>query len=356
MKKKILLASLVLMLLLPFCCSISNAGTEQLKGIEVTLPSNGYTYRTKTSTEIRLESNDKRNYIQIDVEADNSPTIYNEESLKEAIRYLENRVSRFSLIASSAFKIGQASAIEIKCSYLNSYGYTQYSDVIYIKSDNYDTYIEIVSLDRSFISGAIRNQVIGSLKIKDTVSNSNGLPFTDVSRGAWYRGAVEYVYNNGIVNGANAYTFNPEGKLTRAELVTMLHSMEGRPYVAGKSKFPDVQNTSAYYYVAVKWATQKGVVSGYNNGKFGPNDLVTREQLATILRNYAQAKGKYKAQANILNKFSDSGKISDWARYGMQWATGVGVVNGSNGKLNPSGSTTRAEAAAMLTNFCTKVK
>lgn len=182
------------------------------------------------------------------------------------------------------------------------------------------------------------------------------LPFTDVKKSDWFYGAVEYVYNNNMIRGVNETTFDPNSNLTRGMLVTILHRMEGSPYVAGVSKFSDVQNSNDYYYVAVKWATQNNIVSGYNDGSFGPNDNITREQLAVILNKYCRYKGKYKPQKNILSQFKDTKKISEFAYWEMQWATGTGVITGSNGNLNPQGTATRAEAASMLYKYCLNIK
>ena len=93
------------------------------------------------------------------------------------------------------------------------------------------------------------------------------------------------------MSGTNSKNFSPDVKISRGMIVTMLHNMENRPYVSGTSKFKDVQNTNDYYYVAVKWASKNNIVSGYSNGKFGPNDPITREQLAVILNNYCRYKG-----------------------------------------------------------------
>ena len=193
---------------------------------------------------------------------------------------------------------------------------------------------------------------------KDTykVPTDTDLPFEDVDSDEWYYNAIKYVYEKKIMSGKNASTFSPNEKLTRAMLVTMLHNMEGRPYVAGISKFSDVQNTKEWYYVAIKWAEKNKIVSGYSNGKFGPDDSVTREQLAVILNQYCIYKGKYKSVKADYSKFTDSNKISDFAKWGMNWAVGNKIINGSNGKLNPQGTATRAEAAAMLSNYCNIIK
>ena len=193
---------------------------------------------------------------------------------------------------------------------------------------------------------------------KDTykVPTDTDLPFEDVDSDEWYYNAIKYVYEKKIMSGVKNTEFSPETTVTRAMIVTMLHNMEGQPYVSGTSKFSDVQDTKEWYYVAIKWAEKNKIVSGYSNGKFGPDDSVTREQLAVILNQYCIYKGKYKSVKADYSKFADSNKISDFAKWGMNWAVGNKIINGSNGKLNPQGTATRAEAAAMLSNYCNIIK
>ena len=193
---------------------------------------------------------------------------------------------------------------------------------------------------------------------KDTykVPTDTDLPFEDVDSDEWYYSAIKYSYNNKIIMGYNSTTFAPNDNITRGMLVTILYRMEGSPKVSTTSKFPDVKDSSMYYYKAVNWAASNKIVSGYDTGKFGPDDNLTREQLAVILWKYSKYKGKDKDVTADFTKFSDSSKISDYARKGMNWALGVGVMHGSNGKLLPQGTATRAEAAAMLSNYSKVVK
>ena len=121
-----------------------------------------------------------------------------------------------------------------------------------------------------------------------------------------------------------------------------------------------MQDSKKYYYKAIKWATDKKIVSGYDNGKFGPNDNITREQLAVILYNYAKFKGKNTSASDNLNGFTDKTKVSSWALAQVKWAVGAGVITGNENKdgtktLNPKGNATRAEVAAMLEKYCKKV-
>ena len=191
---------------------------------------------------------------------------------------------------------------------------------------------------------------------KATCNVTITLPFKDLSPSDWEYSAVEYMYNRGYISGTSATTFSSNMKLTRGMLVTILHNMEGKPYVAGKCKFPDVQNTQEYYYSAIKWASVNNIVSGYSNGKFGPDDNITREQLAVILWKYSKYKGTYKTVKADYSKFTDSKNISSFAKEGMNWAVGTGVITGSNKKLNPQGYATRSEAVSMIYKYCTKVK
>ena len=188
-------------------------------------------------------------------------------------------------------------------------------------------------------------------------NNNKQIPFTDVKDTDWFANAVKYVYNNNIIKGYDDTTFAPNDNLTRGQLVTILHRMEGSPAVTGKTKFPDVQDNTQYYYKAVKWATDKKIVSGYNTGKFGPNDNITREQLAVIFNKYAKYKGKNVSATNNLSGFSDKNKVSSYATAQVKWAVGAGVITGTaDKKLNPQGSATRAEAASMLYKYSTKIK
>ena len=197
---------------------------------------------------------------------------------------------------------------------------------------------------------------------KDTykVPTDTDLPFEDVDSDEWYYSAIKYSYNNKIIMGYNSTTFAPNDNITRGMLVTILYRMEGSPKVTTVSKFSDVQNTKEYYYKAVNWAAANNIVSGYsdpkNKGKFGPDDKITREQLAVILWKYSKYKGTYKTVKADYSKFTDSKNISSFAKEGMNWAVGAGVITGSNKKLNPQGYATRSEAVSMIYKYCTKVK
>ena len=194
--------------------------------------------------------------------------------------------------------------------------------------------------------------------VKDTykVPSISELPFVDVDADNWYYNSVKYCYDNKIIMGTTNETFSPNTNVTRGNLVTILWRMEGNPKSSGDISFPDVKETD-YYYEAVKWAEKTGVVHGYDTGKFGPNNNISREQLATILNNYAKYKKKdTKAQAD-LTKYADNKKISSYAREGIAWAIAKKVMSGKvNGTIiDPQGMASRAEAAAMIQNYCSYI-
>ena len=179
-----------------------------------------------------------------------------------------------------------------------------------------------------------------------------GLPFTDVTSGDWFYDAVAYVYDKGMMEGTTDTTFAPAMNLTRSMIAQVLYNLEERPEAPGAAGFPDVA-AGAWYADAVNWAAARGIVKGYDTGAFGPEDSVTREQLAAILYRYAQAKGYDTTQSGMaVREFSDSASISDWAQTAMSWAVNAQVLSGKgNGVLDPQGTATRAEVAQMLMNF-----
>lgn len=180
--------------------------------------------------------------------------------------------------------------------------------------------------------------------------------FGDLTAAAWYHDGVHYCLENGLMRGVSGGKFLPDGSTTRAQLVTILWRLEGSPKTTGAAGFSDVAD-GAWYAEAVRWAAGCGVVKGYDNGRFGPNDAVTREQMAAILYRYAQHKG-YDVSAgedtNILS-FNDAFAVSEYAIPAMQWACGSGMVRGIAQKggmfLVPGDTTTRAQAATLIMRF-----
>ena len=179
----------------------------------------------------------------------------------------------------------------------------------------------------------------------------SGLPFLDVASDAWYYDAVAYVYENGMMNGTSSNVFSPNATTTRGMIVTMLYRLEGEPRVSGTSTFDDVAN-GMYYADAIVWAAGNDIVTGYDETTFGPNDAITREQMAAILYRYAQYKGYRTTASADLSGYVDAGDVSSYALSALQWASAEGLVTGtSSTALTPDGSATRAQVATIFMRF-----
>ena len=178
-----------------------------------------------------------------------------------------------------------------------------------------------------------------------------GLPFADVSSSDWFYNDVRYVYEKGIMDGTGADRFSPNAPLTRAMIVTILYRMAGSPSVSGSSDFTDVA-AGKWFAKAVAWAAANGIVNGYGSGLFGPNDPVTREQLAAILYRYAVYGGMTAVTLEEnLGSFADTAQLSAYAIQAMNWAVGQGLINGSGSNLVPKAQATRAQVAAIIHRY-----
>ncbi len=178
--------------------------------------------------------------------------------------------------------------------------------------------------------------------------------FLDVVESDWYHEAVHFVFESGMMKGTDQGLFSPDVDTSRGMIVTILHRLEGTPQ-AGLSGFADVP-AGEYYTDAVGWAAQNGIVSGYGEGAegmFGPNDSITREQLAAILYRYAEKKGLDVTVRGDLSTYADAGSVSDYAVEPLRWAVGVGLISGmGDGTIAPGGKATRAQVATILTRYC----
>ena len=184
-------------------------------------------------------------------------------------------------------------------------------------------------------------------------ADENG--FTDV-KDHWAKDAINFVVEKQLFNGTTATTFEPETAMNRAMLVTVLWRLDGKPAAEQAAAFADVEKGS-YYADAVAWANANGIVKGYSETQFAPNDKVTREQLAAILYRYAQFKGYDVSKAADLSGYKDFSQISAYAVDNMKWAAGAGIINGRTADtLAPQGESTRAEVATMLMRFVQNVK
>lgn len=180
-----------------------------------------------------------------------------------------------------------------------------------------------------------------------------GAGFSDVPKDAWYAEDVDYVQSQGLMTGTTATTFSPKMSTTRGMIVSVLHRMAGAPTLEGSWGYPysDV-NSKAYYSQAVYWARAKGIVSGYSADKFGPNDSITREQLAAMLHKYSKYMGMDVNVGGNLYHFNDSHLVSSWAWDAMRWAVAENIIGGDQkGNLNPQGKATCAEVASVLARY-----
>lgn len=198
----------------------------------------------------------------------------------------------------------------------------------------------------------------GAVTVKASFAEmtSDGLPFVDVPAGSWYEEGVRYVYEHGLMAGTSATTFSPEVTTSRSMIAAILWRVEGSPVVNYAMTFDDVDQGS-WYGEAVRWAASEGIVAGYGDNKFGPDDPITREQMAAMLYRYAQYKGydvSVGESTNLLS-YADVAELGEYAVPAMQWAVGSGIINGTGkAMLSPRGSATRAQVAVMLKQFCEK--
>ena len=205
--------------------------------------------------------------------------------------------------------------------------------------------------------GAVTTYTVDKLTVSTRIEIefTNGtLPFTDVHESDWFYDDVVFAYENGLFSGTSDTMFSPNTSMTRAMLVTVLYRLEGQPAVNGRSGFSDVQY-NGYYEDAVTWAADNGIVNGTSTSTFSPNANVTREQMAAILYRYAQYKKYNTAASSSLNSFSDHTSVSGYAEASLQWSVAEKLVNGSNGKLMPTGNASRAQVAAILHRFAENV-
>lgn len=232
-----------------------------------------------------------------------------------------------------------------------------------------------LTLDRftGTISGTLTATVIGKVTVTVTLYE-NGLaaashnivfqgenwdnPFTDVSENDWYYDGVAFMTRNGLMSGVGGGRFDPGGTTDRGMIVTLLYKIEGAPRVTSSAAFTDVP-AGQYYTDAVAWAAANNIVAGYNDNTFRPGDKITREQMATILYNYAGYKGYDVSGRSDLSGYADVGSVSSWALTAMRWAHSEGLISGRTAAtLVPNGAegtAKRSEAAVLLMKFCRQI-
>lgn len=177
--------------------------------------------------------------------------------------------------------------------------------------------------------------------------------FSDVKKSDWFYSYVSYALNKGIMTGMGDNMFSPSSELGRAQFATVLYRIDGREDVSYSGRFPDVPD-GTFFTKAVLWASREdvAVIGGYEDGRFGSSDMITREQLVTMMYRYAQYKGCEIEKGKSLNSYPDAAKVSSFAKESMQWAVGCGIIKGDQGNLNPQGNTNRAVCATIIQRFC----
>ena len=200
-------------------------------------------------------------------------------------------------------------------------------------------------------SGVMELIVVSAAKAEEKPAEEAKTGFTDVLDTDWFKADVEKAVENKLMTGTSATTFNPKGVTTRAMVVATLYRLAGSPEVTEKAAFTDVASGS-YYEAAVAWAAKNEIASGTSATTFEPNKAVTREQLAKFLFNYAVYQGMDAVVlSENLSSFADHDTVSGYAVPAMQWAVGQGLINGTDGKLLPTGTATRCQFAAILNRF-----
>ena len=177
------------------------------------------------------------------------------------------------------------------------------------------------------------------------------VPFADVNTGDWYAESAAFVNERGIMTGMNDTEFGPGVKLSRAQFATILYRMEGEPEVAyDPAAFPDVRE-GQFYTAPAMWAKSTGVISGYEDGRFGPADEITREQMAVMMYRYANMRGLDISSEGDMSGFPDAGQVSAFADKEVKWAVGAGLIKGDGGNVNPQGTAERAQCATIIMRF-----
>lgn len=201
----------------------------------------------------------------------------------------------------------------------------------------------------SFIMPQSRPVSINASFVEQSADDS--LPFVDVHKGDWFYDVVKDMYERGLMTGTGADTFSPDLSTTRGMIVSILYRLEGSPACDTPETFADV-NDGDWYADAVRWAASENIVAGYSAEAFGPNDPITREQLASILYHYTEYKGGDVTARADLSTFADGDSVADWSRETVEWANAEGLVKGQPGNLiDPQGQATRAQVAAIFARY-----
>lgn len=208
------------------------------------------------------------------------------------------------------------------------------------------------SLGKRVFSAALACALLVSATVSMNASAASASTMTDIPSGSWYESAVQYCLNNNYMSGESETKFNPDGTVSRAQMVQVLFNLEGQPGLAGAPDVFDDVDITNWYFRAVTWAKAKNIASGTSATTFDPDAPVTREQVATFFANYAKFKNNYSGAQSDLGKYSDQNKISSWAKENIAWAVNTGLMSGtSNTTLDPQGTCIRAQLAQFIKNY-----
>ena len=218
----------------------------------------------------------------------------------------------------------------------------------------------VLTADRQSLDGSTGNYNFASMYgfieagaltiVSQGIEQTVATRYWDVSASDWYYSAVQYMYDNLIMTGLNSSYFGAAEDMNRAQFAVTLYRIEGSPAAGSMAGYPDVA-AGTFYTDAVTWATNKNIIGGYENGYFGTTDIITREQLATLLYRYAQYKGYSTGETSNQSEFPDSANVSGFAADAIRWAVGTRIITGDGGRINPQGSASRAQVATMLMRF-----
>lgn len=201
-------------------------------------------------------------------------------------------------------------------------------------------------LSKTIVGFVLALSIVSNMRIQTEAAS-----FQDVNQGDWYYNPVTWISERHVMNGLNTIRFGPGENLARAQLAVVLYRMVGEEASAGGKDFPDVPR-DIWYGKAVRWASAKGIVSGYShNGHYGSNDNITREQLAAMLYRFAGYKELDISIRGSTDAFSDADRVSNYAKDAISWTIGTGIIKGKKDRIDPGGNANRAEIAQMVHNF-----
>ena len=327
-------------------------------GIEIKLPTGTVTFDAEAVAAISEQANGKDLRLNLENIGENKLNTAQKSAVEDVD--VQEVLDVYMTADGKRISDFQGGKATVTVSYTLKDGQTGRGVVVwYVAEDGEKTEVSTTYNDKSvkFTVGHFSNYVIAydaeraaACPKDDTCPMSS---FTDLDLTQWYHDGIHFSLENGLMEGVGNNLFDPNGTTSRAMIVTILYRLEGKPEVTSENPFSDVK-ADRWYTDAVIWAAENEIVSGYGGGKFGPNDNITREQLAAILYRHAKFKGvdvSIGEDTNILS-FPDAGDCSSWSVSALQWAVGSGIINGKDGKLVPKGGATRAEAATMLQRFC----